>query len=127
MQKRERVAKAPNDTDIFVGSRLREVRRSKNISQKQLAEKLNLTFQQIQKYEKGINRISVGTLFDLSSALGVAPNSLLRECSKVAKLEEENETKVLSKVITSLKSFTIEEQKKVLAYMKKLIKNRVTD
>ena len=41
------------------------------MSQEKLAEKLGLTFQQVQKYEKGINRIGASRLFDLSKVLGV--------------------------------------------------------
>jgi transcriptional regulator with XRE-family HTH domain len=59
----------PNDVDAHVGSRLRQRRMLLGISQEQLAEMLGLTFQQVQKYERGTNRISASRLFQLARAL----------------------------------------------------------
>ena len=61
----------PNSIDALVGDRVRVRRLVLGMSQERLAEELDLTFQQIQKYEKGINRICASRLFDLSKALGV--------------------------------------------------------
>lgn len=55
--------------DKHVGGRLRQARTMRGFSQKQLAEKLDITFQQIQKYEKGKNRIASSKLFTLSHIL----------------------------------------------------------
>jgi transcriptional regulator with XRE-family HTH domain len=57
--------------DIYVGMKLRQLRKKLNISQEQLAEVTNVTFQQVQKYEKGVNRISCSTLYAFSRFLGV--------------------------------------------------------
>ena len=51
----------PDPIDVAVGIRLRSLRKQRGMSQETLARALNLTFQQIQKYEKGTNRISVIT------------------------------------------------------------------
>jgi len=51
------VSKSPNPIDIHVGSRVRLRRMMISMSQEKLGENLDLTFQQIQKYEKGANRI----------------------------------------------------------------------
>lgn len=59
--------------DIHVGKTMRIIRRAKRISQESLAEALGITFQQVQKYELGRNRISASKLFDAARALGVAP------------------------------------------------------
>jgi transcriptional regulator with XRE-family HTH domain len=61
----------PNPIDVHVGSRVRFRRMLLGMSQEKLGEKLGLTFQQIQKYEKGINRIGASRLFDLAQVLGV--------------------------------------------------------
>jgi transcriptional regulator with XRE-family HTH domain len=61
----------PNPIDNHVGSRVRLRRMLLGMSQEKLAEKLGLTFQQVQKYEKGINRIGASRLFDLAHVLGV--------------------------------------------------------
>jgi len=51
-----------NETDLIVGRRIRLRRLERHVSQTQLANALGLTFQQVQKYEKGVNRISAGRL-----------------------------------------------------------------
>jgi len=63
--------KMPNPIDIHVGSRLRMRRMLVGMSQEKLGEHLDLTFQQVQKYEKGSNRISASRLFDMSRILDV--------------------------------------------------------
>jgi len=63
--------KIPSGIDRIVGQRLRWRRRELRLTQEQLGEKLGLTFQQVQKYEKGINRISAGRLYEMSQVLSV--------------------------------------------------------
>lgn len=67
----ERNARSPNPMDIHVGSRVRLRRMLLGMSQEKLGDQLGLTFQQVQKYEKGVNRIGASRLFDLSKTLGV--------------------------------------------------------
>lgn len=66
-----RNARRPNPIDAHVGSRVRLRRMVMGLSQEKLGELLGLTFQQVQKYEKGVNRIGASRLFDLSHVLGV--------------------------------------------------------
>ena len=61
----------PNPVDIHVGKRVKLRRNILHITQQQLAKMLGLAFQQIQKYEKGGNRISASRLWDISKVLGV--------------------------------------------------------
>lgn len=63
--------KLPSGIDRLVGQRLRWRRRELRLTQEKLGELLNLTFQQVQKYEKGVNRISAGRLYEISGLLGV--------------------------------------------------------
>ncbi len=62
---------APHPVDIHVGRRVRMRRTLLGMSQTTLGEAIGLTFQQMQKYEKGTNRISASRLFDLSRVLDV--------------------------------------------------------
>lgn len=61
--------KGPNPIDVHVGSRVRLRRMELGISQERLGRLLGLTFQQIQKYEKGANRIGASRLFAISRVL----------------------------------------------------------
>ena len=61
----------PNNVDVHVGQRLRVRRSLLGMSQEKLAESVGLTFQQVQKYERGINRISAGRLFQFSKILDI--------------------------------------------------------
>lgn len=58
-------------TDVHIGRKLRERRVGRGLSQAALAERLGITFQQVQKYESGANRIGGSRLWELSRALGV--------------------------------------------------------
>ena len=61
----------PNYIDVHVGTRMRMRRQLINMSQERLGELLGITFQQVQKYEKGSNRISASRLFYSAKTLGV--------------------------------------------------------
>lgn len=61
----------PNPIDIHVGSRVRLRRTLLGLSQEKLADAIGLTFQQVQKYERGANRIGASRLFELSRVLDV--------------------------------------------------------
>jgi transcriptional regulator with XRE-family HTH domain len=63
--------KTPNPIDLHVGSRVRLRRKFLGKSQDALAGHLDLTFQQVQKYERGLNRISASKLFEMARALQV--------------------------------------------------------
>lgn len=67
----ERNARRANTVDTHVGARLRLRRMLLGMSQEKLGEQLGLTFQQVQKYEKGVNRVGASRLFDLAQVLGV--------------------------------------------------------
>ena len=64
-------AKSPNPIDIHVGSRVRLRRVLVGMSQEKLGDQLGITFQQVQKYEKGTNRIGASRLFMISRILDV--------------------------------------------------------
>ena len=59
----------PNALDIALGNRIRQRRKGLGVSQTTLAEAIGLTFQQVQKYERGFNRVSFSRLVDIAHAL----------------------------------------------------------
>jgi len=64
-------ARTPNAVDLHVGARVRMRRKRLGLSQERLADALGLTFQQIQKYERGANRVSASKLYEIAQALQV--------------------------------------------------------
>lgn len=64
--------RAANVIDVRLGQKVRARRMEAGLSQERLAELLGVTFQQVQKYEKGINRIAASRLFQISAALEVS-------------------------------------------------------
>ena len=63
----------PHPVDTHVGGVLRDLRTARGLSQSDLAVRLGLSFQQVQKYERGANRISASKLFELAQILGEDP------------------------------------------------------
>lgn len=67
----DKVINRANDTDRYVGTRIRERRIMLGLSQQQMADLIGVTYQQAHKYERGINRISAGRLYEIASVLKV--------------------------------------------------------
>ena len=61
--------KQPTDIDRYVGMQVRAARRELKLTQDALGKLLNITFQQVQKYERGVNRISSGKLYEIAGVL----------------------------------------------------------
>jgi transcriptional regulator with XRE-family HTH domain len=68
---RPKTTETPNPVDVRVGARLRLRRNMLGLSQEKLGEAIGLTFQQMQKYERGMNRIGASRLYELSRLLDV--------------------------------------------------------
>lgn len=84
-----------NPIDAIVGKNVREARIKAGMSQVELAKAINLTFQQIQKYERGFNRISASRLVELARAMSVPVEGLF---SGVSGEVEQIETRTLSEM-----------------------------
>ncbi|MEL6323195.1 MAG: helix-turn-helix transcriptional regulator [Pseudomonadota bacterium] len=86
-----------DDTDLYVGKRLRRRRRLLGLTQQELAVQVGVRFQQIQKYECGANRMTASRLYDLARALNVNvqyffdglqdPNDLAKPANDAERLE----------------------------------------
>ena len=74
----------PNPIDVHVGSRVRLRRTLMGLSQEKLGEEVNLTFQQIQKYERGANRIGSSRLYQFSQILDVPVSFFFDDMSSAA-------------------------------------------
>jgi transcriptional regulator with XRE-family HTH domain len=93
------VSKEPNPIDRHVGNRLRMQRILSNMSQEKLGEALGITFQQVQKYEKGVNRISASRLQQISHILNVPPSFFFQNAP--GKAATDAETRGFSDIVAS--------------------------
>lgn len=87
-------AKDPLAEDIKIGENIRRVRRQKNLTQDELGKLIGLTFQQIQKYERGKNRISAGKLVVLARKLGVGIEEFVSDAPEPSVLDIRCKTQV---------------------------------
>ena len=85
MPARTQLKDGPHPVDVHVGQRLRMRRTLLGMSQEKVAEALGLTFQQLQKYEKGANRVSASRLHELSQILDVPQSFFFEELPTNAK------------------------------------------
>ena len=76
----------PRTVDVYVGQRLRQRRTLMGISQTELGEAVGLSFQQIQKYERGANRVGASRLFEFSRILDVPIEFFFDEMPKAEKV-----------------------------------------
>ena len=76
------------DADRHVGARIRERRVMMGLPQQQLAHIIGVTYQQAHKYERGLNRISAGRLFDIARALAVTPSWFFEGLNEEGDLHE---------------------------------------
>jgi transcriptional regulator with XRE-family HTH domain len=76
--------KGPDPRDIEVGRRVRALRLERDMSQTALADQLGLTFQQVQKYEKGVNRIGAGRLQTIAEIFQVSITDLFADAQPAA-------------------------------------------
>jgi transcriptional regulator with XRE-family HTH domain len=70
-----------NSTDTMIARRIKLFRINAGLSQTELGDQIGVTFQQIQKYEKGANRVGAGRLSDIAKALGISVHALFPESS----------------------------------------------
>ncbi|WP_063963356.1 helix-turn-helix transcriptional regulator [Ensifer sp. Root31] len=75
---------------LQIGERLRTIRQMRGLSQEKVAASLGITFQQIQKYERGANRLSVPTLIQICEVLNAHPMEIIGDFSMEDKAERPN-------------------------------------
>ena len=83
--------KSSKELELYIGKRVKDRRLFLGISQEKLGNYLGVTFQQIQKYEKGVNRISTSTLYHIANILVVDFSYFTEGYKQASSLREENE------------------------------------
>ena len=67
----ESIGNTPHDVDLFVGGKIKTARTMQGMSQSELADKIGVSYQQVQKYERGTNRAAPSRLYDIARALSL--------------------------------------------------------
>jgi len=80
----EPAPKSAEDADRFAGQMVRACRQARGISQEALADKIGVSFQQVQKYERGDNRISISRLVKIAQALSANPGDFIPAVDEAA-------------------------------------------
>lgn len=93
-------AKKPNPIDIHVGARVKLRRMMIGLSQEKLGEQLGITFQQIQKYEKGTNRIGASRLAHIATVLKVSPAFFFEQAPGTPQEAEESDNPATMQLLT---------------------------
>jgi transcriptional regulator with XRE-family HTH domain len=102
--------KGPQPVDREVGARIRQARLVKGWSQTKLGDALGITFQQIQKYEKGINRVGAGRLQEIADHLDTTVTTLFGHRTDGEEPAPLIDTLALRKLVMMIKSMTPRQQ-----------------
>ncbi len=112
--------RSPKDIDVYAGEQLKKRRKELGMSQKALAESVGVTFQQIQKYEKGLNRIGASRLYDFCKVLKVKLSYFFKDIaydsvtnSSHQLSEDENTTDIMD-LILLFKQIKDDNKKKII-------------
>ena len=97
---------SPDPIDIHVGSQIKIRRKSMGMSQSALAERLDITFQQVQKYERGSNRVGASRLQAIAAILGVEVGALFHGADAI----DENATDDLADDIGVMRNFLMSNE-----------------
>lgn len=92
-------SRTAGELDRQIGARVRERRLEVGLSQTQLAEALGITFQQIQKYEKGVNRVAAVTLYQISRVLNTPLMSLIPRSGTAAPSQNSSDDPANSEIL----------------------------
>lgn len=99
----------PNPVDMHVGTRIRLRRTILNLTQQHMADLLGLTFQQVQKYEKGLNRVGASRLWDISRVLDVPMDFFFEDMDKEVAIKSPRMLKANKKYILAEKQRAFNE------------------
>jgi len=91
------------NVDILVGEKIRTFRKLKGFSQSELAKEVGVTFQQVQKYEKGVNRVGAGRLYELARVFQIPIHALFPTSEEAVKTSDRQaeEAQALSDFVSS--------------------------
>jgi transcriptional regulator with XRE-family HTH domain len=116
-----------SEIDAYVGQRMRQRREALGISQGRLGRHLGLTFSQIQKYEKGSNRIGAGRLYQIAAFLGVPPSHFFEGLDGEAIQPAANNGAMRDELRTLTEAFTAIRDPETRASVLALVRSLTTE
>lgn len=102
-------SRSPNDIDLFVGRKLRKLRLEADLTLQDLAQQIGVSHQQLQKYETGSNRLSVGMLPVIAEALGAGIMEFFEDADKTASANKSKADEIRKECETWLRRTKSEE------------------
>jgi transcriptional regulator with XRE-family HTH domain len=119
MNTSQTVKKTPHYVDVAVGKKLKDLRKLRRMSQTDVAKLLGVSFQQIQKYETGANRISASRLYELGKIVGVSPDNFFEGIeAKTSNFEDYAEYSLVLQIVEEVLSTQNSDVRK--AFVKKI-------
>lgn len=119
-------AKGPDGVDAAFGRRLKSLRIKRGLSQTALGEVLGLSFQQIQKYEKGVNRMRVSQLRRIAEALAVSAGELLEmPKTRHGEVADMVDTRTARRLIDAFQTLTSRERRCLAALAEEMAARRM--
>jgi transcriptional regulator with XRE-family HTH domain len=103
MKRAAKNIRSADDTDHLIGQRIRLLRVERDLSQIELGDQIGVSFQQVQKYEKGTNRLSVGRLGQIAKLLKTTPHELMGWDSKTPFIPIDVESYKLAKAFLGMR------------------------
>ncbi len=123
MNKRKITSRA-KEVDRFVGGRIRERRIMMGLTQQEMAELIGVTYQQAHKYERGINRVSAGRLFDIAQALGVPVSHFFDGVEDGAALESTPRQRMCLELARNFGQITNQRHQEALSFLARALTER---
>lgn len=111
---------APHPVDVHVGRKVVEVRKRRGLTQSDLAKATGVTFQQVQKYERGTNRISASRLHQIAAFLGEPVSSFFPMNADAVELDDAPRSRQAIEIAHLAPKLSLGDQKAVLALMRSL-------
>ncbi len=123
MNKRKITSRA-KEVDRFVGGRIRERRIMMGLTQQEMAELIGVTYQQAHKYERGINRVSAGRLFDIAQALGVPVSHFFDGLEDGAELESTPRQRMCLELARNFSQISNQRHQEALSFLARALTER---
>lgn len=121
---KSKITSRAKEVDRYVGGRIRERRIMMGLTQQEMAELIGVTYQQAHKYERGINRVSAGRLFDIAQALGVPVSHFFDGLEDGIELESSPRQRMCLELARNFGQITNQRHQEALSFLARALTER---